>query len=49
VLKLGVGPRFLGKDIEHPAVLASLALTYDADSLIDQVLISPMGAGSSTP
>jgi hypothetical protein len=41
VMKLGVGPRILGRDVDHPAVLASLALTYDADSLIDQVLVAP--------
>jgi len=41
VMKLGVGPRILGRDVAHPAVLASIALTYDADSLIDQVLVAP--------
>ncbi|HMI89185.1 MAG TPA: hypothetical protein VK550_34135 [Polyangiaceae bacterium] len=42
ILVLGVGPRFLGSDPEHPALLASLALTYDADQLIDQQLVNPL-------
>jgi hypothetical protein len=41
VAKVGIGPRILGRDPKHPSVLASVALTYDADALIDQVLVTP--------
>jgi hypothetical protein len=41
IAKLGVGPRILKRNPDHPAIMASLALTYDADALIDQALVSP--------
>lgn len=35
---LAVGPRFLGSDIDSPGLLATLALTYDADTLVNSLL-----------
>lgn len=38
IATLGIGPRFFGRDADHPDLLATFAVTYDADTLIDQVL-----------
>lgn len=35
---LAAGPRFLGGHVDSPGVLATLALSYDADTLVDSLL-----------
>lgn len=39
---LAVGPRFLGSKLDSPGLLATLALSYDADVLVDSLLMPPM-------
>lgn len=38
VLSFGIGPRLVGSALSDPGVLATIALSYDADALIDPLL-----------
>ena len=39
---LAVGPRFLGSNLDSPGLMATLALSYDADVLVDSLLTPPV-------
>lgn len=48
IITLGLGPRLLGSAIADPGVLASVGLTYDADTLIEPLLSGPPASGSKS-
>jgi hypothetical protein len=38
---VALGPRILGSHLDSPGVLATVALTYDADTLVNSLLTPP--------
>lgn len=41
ILTFGIGPKVVGSQIQNPGLLASVGLTYDADTLIDSFMGPP--------
>jgi hypothetical protein len=38
---VSIGPRFIGSDLKNPTLMTTLALSYDADTLVDALLTPP--------
>jgi hypothetical protein len=41
IATFSIGPKIVGDDVSHPELLSTVALTYDADALIEQFLTTP--------